>query len=512
MAVTQYIGARYVPIIFQNPDDNSNDWKSGVAYEPLTIVSYAGGSYTSKSAVPATAANPVDAPEYWVSMGLYSGQTAINTNSITQIRHALAAATEAGYVCTSPREEGDLVWIAGALYECTAAVEIDDQYVEGINITPVSDALHMLISSIRDVITNLATTQDDVTDLQGEVTNMQGDVTDLQGLSTFKTRKVICVSDSYGLVPDLATSWIGKLKEFLDIPNDNFHRSQENGSGFVGLNINTFMVQFQNIAGSMTAAEKAAITDIIIGGGINDATAMKNGTSIADMQTAIYTTLTYIRTTFPNANIYVSMFGWRLNSDWHDYIRSVRNLYQQGLRRITRAAYIDNVNWLHRQALLDSTEYHPNGTGSYCIAQSIASKLLGGDAYCDLAVSAGTGFIEPIVNVNSTTVSNVTLSELRQYYDNGFATMSWKNITFKPVNALTDGASVEIGSFSDGIMSGGNGLKGYFAPCCWGGAGQQGILMIMNNKLLFCNTSGTTIAAGQSVGIVFGSMTGPIML
>ena len=513
MAVTQYIGARYVPIIFQNPDDNSNDWKAGLAYEPLTIVSYAGGSYTSKTAVPSSVGNPVDNPSYWVAIGLYSGQTAINTNSITQIRHALAAATEAGYVCTSPRNEGDLVWISGALYECTAAVAVDEAYTEGINITPVSDALTTLINGLQQASSDISDIGNDVGTLQTDMTAAQADITDLEGLRTFQTRKVLCISDSYGLVPDVSTSWIAYLKQYLNIPNANFWRSQENGSGFVGLNVNTFEAQIQTVAGSMTAAEKAALTDLVIAGGINDATSLKNGTSVADMQTAIYTTLVYARTTFPNATIWLSMICWRLDSNWHDYVRSIRNLYQQALRRTTNACYIDGVDWLHRQALLDSTEYHPNGTGSYCIAQSIASKLLGGDAYCDLAVNSSTGFIEPTITVNTAGVSTATFTELRQYYEKGNAFMSWRNISFSPINNITDGASVVLGTFTDGIMSGGNSpFKAYYSTVCWGGNGKHGILLIASNQLVFVNTSGATINAGGTVGIVFGSIAGPVML
>lgn len=44
MAVRQYIGARYVPKYFENPD-GSNDWLEGVTYEPLTIVTYAGNIF-----------------------------------------------------------------------------------------------------------------------------------------------------------------------------------------------------------------------------------------------------------------------------------------------------------------------------------------------------------------------------------------------------------------------------------------------------------------------------------
>ena len=48
MSVTQYIGARYVPL-FADP----LTWDITKAYEALTIVYYQGNSFTSRQAVPA---------------------------------------------------------------------------------------------------------------------------------------------------------------------------------------------------------------------------------------------------------------------------------------------------------------------------------------------------------------------------------------------------------------------------------------------------------------------------
>ena len=48
---SQYIGARYVPKFYVNPDDESTNWKAGVTYEALTIVTYNGDSYTSPTAL-----------------------------------------------------------------------------------------------------------------------------------------------------------------------------------------------------------------------------------------------------------------------------------------------------------------------------------------------------------------------------------------------------------------------------------------------------------------------------
>lgn len=74
MATSQYIGARYVPLFYTNPDDNSNNWKSGIAYDPLTVVIDANQSYTSKIPVPASVGRPSENPTYWILTGAYNAQ------------------------------------------------------------------------------------------------------------------------------------------------------------------------------------------------------------------------------------------------------------------------------------------------------------------------------------------------------------------------------------------------------------------------------------------------------
>ena len=67
MAVTQYIGARYVPTF---PDDYN--WTDEVAYEPLTVVLYQGASYTSRQPVPIGI--DITNTDYWVLTGNYNAQ------------------------------------------------------------------------------------------------------------------------------------------------------------------------------------------------------------------------------------------------------------------------------------------------------------------------------------------------------------------------------------------------------------------------------------------------------
>lgn len=65
MGVRQYVGARYVPQII-------GEWNGQTVYEPLSVVTYNFGSYTSKKAVPAGVAPTND--EYWALTGQYNAQ------------------------------------------------------------------------------------------------------------------------------------------------------------------------------------------------------------------------------------------------------------------------------------------------------------------------------------------------------------------------------------------------------------------------------------------------------
>lgn len=67
MATKEYIGARYVPL-FADPID----WDKTNTYEPLTIVSHAGNSYTSRQYVPKDI--EITDESYWALTGNYNAQ------------------------------------------------------------------------------------------------------------------------------------------------------------------------------------------------------------------------------------------------------------------------------------------------------------------------------------------------------------------------------------------------------------------------------------------------------
>lgn len=110
MATRQYIGARYVPKFYEN-SNNTSEWQAGVIYEPLTIVTWNGNSYTSKKTVPAGIGQPNLYPEYWAPTGLYNEQ-------VEQLRQEMVAIEQATRLNSKPFKDKHILiigdsWAAG---------------------------------------------------------------------------------------------------------------------------------------------------------------------------------------------------------------------------------------------------------------------------------------------------------------------------------------------------------------------------------------------------------------
>lgn len=134
MSVRQYIGARYVPKFYEN-SDNTSEWRSGVIYEPLTIVTYNGNSYTSKKTVPAEVGNPSSNPTYWAATGTYNQQV----EEYRQQVEAVQAEVDENL--------GTIKTILGTNDEESFAVFIGDSYAYGNTIDDKSQTFPRLICS-----------------------------------------------------------------------------------------------------------------------------------------------------------------------------------------------------------------------------------------------------------------------------------------------------------------------------------------------------------------------------
>lgn len=85
----QYIGARYVPMLFKSPD-GSMEWQTNTYYEPLTIVTYNNGSYISRTSVPNNIGNPSDNKNFWAFTGSSNAMIRDLQNQINDIKETNA--------------------------------------------------------------------------------------------------------------------------------------------------------------------------------------------------------------------------------------------------------------------------------------------------------------------------------------------------------------------------------------------------------------------------------------
>lgn len=76
----QYVGARYVPKLM-------GEWNKALRYEPLSIVTHLGNSFTSKMPVPANV--DITNAAYWVNTGNYNAQVEAYRQQTSQLENRL---------------------------------------------------------------------------------------------------------------------------------------------------------------------------------------------------------------------------------------------------------------------------------------------------------------------------------------------------------------------------------------------------------------------------------------
>ena len=94
-----YVGMRYVPLF-------DGDWVDSKDYEPLTVVSLNGNSYTSKTFVPA-GVSPDGNPEYWAETGNYNAQIEAYRQEVLRYNDRIQANTDA-IAALDAKEDADV--------------------------------------------------------------------------------------------------------------------------------------------------------------------------------------------------------------------------------------------------------------------------------------------------------------------------------------------------------------------------------------------------------------------
>ena len=211
MAVTQYIGARYVPL-FADPIQ----WDSAKTYEPLTIVYNEGNSYTSKQYVPAGI--QINNEAYWALTGNYNAQIE-QYRAEVKANDAKIKANDAAIKAETVRAteaEASKAPIAHASEETTYGVGSETNYGHvrlAVDSTPAdSDATAGIAATPKTVGAQVTSVKNEldqsINALNGTVAELRNKITE-----TGKITSLYVIGDSYlaGHNPDGNVTGYGQL-------------------------------------------------------------------------------------------------------------------------------------------------------------------------------------------------------------------------------------------------------------------------------------------------------------
>lgn len=242
-----YIGNRYVPR-FADPVE----WDNLREYEPLTIVTYEGTSYTSKKTVPV--GTPLSDRNYWVVTGNYNQQVEAYRQEVEEIAERVDNIEQDG-------------WVAGNRI-ASGAVTTQKIANNAITTQKINDA-----SITHSKIANKAI-----------------------GITNLDNRKIVVIGDSLTSGVGAAHGWAYYLNQKVGYTTYDF---SVGGQGFVNNSGGTFLTQATNAVNS-TDFGNDDISDIIVIGGYND-----YSYSPSQVSSAVSSLITYLHNNFNNARVYV---------------------------------------------------------------------------------------------------------------------------------------------------------------------------------------------------------------
>lgn len=326
--VRQYVGARYVPV-FADP----LEWSDQREYEPLTIVTYQGNSYTSMQSVPVGV--DISNTAYWVQTGNYNAQIEAYRQEVLAYDGRITANANAIAAETQARESEVAEAMADIAAETQARINGDD-------------ALALRIDSLSK---------------QTPVQNENG-------------RNAVFIGDSF-MAP--TTSYPQKLAYFTaELMGWTMYNYAYGGSGWVdeaGAAMN-FYHQIQKAA-QQISIPVADVDYIVIGGGFND---WNDPTPLTynQLYSAALQTIKEARAQFPNAQIIAIPMMFRnygVDTHMHDlYSAIVAGIVASGVAvKVIKDAYMWQLGFKNVDGV------HPTVELYKIMAQHVASKVMGGD-------------------------------------------------------------------------------------------------------------------------------------
>lgn len=405
---TQYIGARYVPIIGRKGEETA-EWDNKAPYEPLTVVLHKGNSYTSRQYVP-TGIDITD-ETYWASTGVYNAQVEQYRKETVTVKAGLEAGLKTE---TTTRENADtalsdrITPLEKSMPSKLNVVAHDDT-LEGAGTssnnlrvklnrsTPINGndntvypalAKDKTTNDIKGIAFNAGT---GLTAYDSNDTNVGPGIrladTILNRITTNEsaiaklTYKGDCLifGDSIAYGNDSTPSskrWSTLLCNALNITEHNFAK---NGAWFGtnGESGNTISSQIDTAIAD-TSINKSAVTLAIVEGGVNNSKERKNAAAVAPEIVNIGNRL---QAKYPNARIIylINLNGGEKQTELIGQHVVWTRTVCRAIMESSKYGVIDATNWLQGTSNYTSTSngtyIHPTTEGHAYIAGKLTSIL-----------------------------------------------------------------------------------------------------------------------------------------
>ena len=273
-------------------------------------------------------------------------------------------------------------WDSGVVYEAlTMVTYLGSTYcskkpVPARTVAPNLDTEYWVLTAAYS--SQVAELREEVEGVEEDVETLQTDVSSLKTRTTNLERSVnkkyIFIGDSYGVLED---NWIDMVVDLLDLSSSDYYKVARNSYGFRGdpsVSGSSFLNLLTEYAPSIT--NKNDITDIVVGGGINDC---YDPYSPATIGGAIEQFCAYCKTNYPNAKIHIGYISYTNNTSWLLRQPGIIREYNSAAQHCGYAVMDNIYNAFHYPNWLTDS-VHPNADGMQKIANAIASHLLGGSS------------------------------------------------------------------------------------------------------------------------------------
>ena len=256
---------------------------------------------------------------------------------------------------------------------------LDSDSVNAVQNRVVTNKINQMVNDI-DNITN------DVNGINDDITSIRNDINSIQ-LKNFV--KVITIGDSYGTGTGgglSVTPWPERLAGRFGLGYGTDLKNFSYGGRSFGANNGeesnpdtgaNFCDGLRKAVNSLTASQREDITDIIVGGGIND---------WSHNTTQIWTGMANFKnirnTYFPNAKMHIVIIGNALVPQYRvPYYRDIIRYYHQYGTRADFTVYECYKHLICNKAYMHTDGVHITDTAQQIITDDIYNVLTGGNAF-----------------------------------------------------------------------------------------------------------------------------------